>query len=245
MARIVIADESEEFRQLLIAQLSERYDVASCADGLRALELLRAERTDLVVLDLKLPGLDGLGLLKTIRSEGLAEAVVVTSLLFTDYVVELLTCYRVDYALQKPCSLRSLTERIDELCGDLPEEDTCTFHPADAVEGILLSLNMPMGRLGFRYCRELIQMLYLDPDMQFSKTAYPEVAKCHSTSPDSVEKAVRAAIAVAWENRNDGVWRRYFPMAPNGQIPKPTNSAFIARLAGEIGERAKRTARGR
>ena len=243
MRRMILADESEDFRLALTELLEDRYEVVCCADGAEALEQLRAEKTDLIVLDLTMPGLDGVGLLKIIRHEGLASAVIVTGRLFSDYAVEALNRYKVDYAVQKPCSMKSLVERIHELCGDFAEEE-CTFHPADAVEGILLSLGMPKRRLGFRYVREIIMMAYQNPDLQITKTAYPEVAKLHGSTLESVEKAVRAAIHAAWDSRNDAAWRRYFPAAPNGQIPRPTNTEFVISIAAEIEARSKQSAKG-
>ena len=240
MQRIVIADESEDFRLILTELLEDRYEVVCCADGAEALDQLRAENTDLIVLDLTMPGLDGMGLLKCIRHEGLASSVIVTGRLFSDYAMEALNSFRVDYAVQKPCSLKSLVERIDELCGNFAEEE-CTFHPADAVEGILLSLGMNKRRLGFRYVREIVMMAYQNPNLQITKTAYPELAKLHGSTSESVEKAVRAAVHTAWESRNDAVWRRYFPVAPDGQIPRPTNTEFVTSIAAEIADRANRS----
>jgi CheY-like chemotaxis protein len=243
MQRIILADESEDFRLALTELLEDRYEVVCCADGTEALEQLRAEKTDLIVLDLTIPGLDGMGLLKIIRHEGLAAAVIVTGRLFSDYTAEVLNRCRVDYAVQKPCSMKSLAERIDELCGNLAEAE-CTFVPADAVEGILLSLGMPKHRLGFRYVRELILMTCQNPDLQITKTAYPEVAKRHGSTSESVEKAVRVVIHAAWDSRNDTAWRRYFPVSPKGQIPRPTNAEFVACIASEIAARAMRSAKG-
>ena len=242
MQRILIADESEEFQLALTELLEGRYEVVCCADGNRALEQMRSERMDLVVLDLTIPGLDGMGLLKAIRSEGLSGTVIVTGRLFSDYAMEALSRFQVDYAMQKPCSMTSLMERIDELCGNGAGEEMCTFHPVDAVEGILLSLNMSRRRLGYQYCCDLILMMGRQTDIQITKTAYPEVAKRHNTSEKSVEKTVRAAIHAAWEGRNDSVWSRYFPVAPNGQIPRPTNTEFIISIAAEIAARAKQAA---
>ena len=243
MQRIVLADESEDFRLILTELLEDRYEVVCCADGAEALDQLRAENTDLIVLDLTMPGLDGMGLLKCIRHEGLASSVIVTGRLFSDYAMEALNSFRVDYAVQKPCSLKSLVERIDELCGNFAEEE-CTFHPVDAVEGILLSLGMNKRRLGFRYVREIVMMAYQNPDLQITKTAYPEVAKRYGSTLESVEKAVRAAIHAAWDSRKDAAWKRYFSAAPNGQIPRPTNTEFVTCIASEIAARAKQSAKG-
>ncbi len=46
-----------------------------------------------------------------------------------------------------------------------------------------------------------------------------------------VERSIRTAIASAWMKGSPERWRTYFPTAPDGTIPRPTNGDFIARLA--------------
>ena len=47
------------------------YEVDTCYDGAEALECILAENYDLIVLDLNLPGMDGMDLLKELRKENL------------------------------------------------------------------------------------------------------------------------------------------------------------------------------
>ena len=70
-----------------------------------------------------------------------------------------------------------------------------------------------------------------DPNASLSKEIYPALAKTQGGTATSVEKNIRDAIGYAYRNRNEAVWARYFPVAPNGQVPKPTNRAFLATLA--------------
>ena len=63
---VLLADASEEFRGLLMAALAETEEfevVASVGDGAEAARLAEEKQPDLVVMDMILPGLDGLGLL--------------------------------------------------------------------------------------------------------------------------------------------------------------------------------------
>jgi DNA-binding NarL/FixJ family response regulator len=73
-ARIVIADDNEGIRVLLrvLIELDNRMDlVGEAEDGQQALELVTAERPDLLLLDLSMPVLDGLQVLEEIRRQGL------------------------------------------------------------------------------------------------------------------------------------------------------------------------------
>ncbi|MCZ6807758.1 MAG: response regulator, partial [Deltaproteobacteria bacterium] len=78
--RILVVDDDPSFRELLTAFLDDRgYEVESSADGEEALELLRSETADLVLLDLELPGISGLDVLRAIESEKIDTKVITIS----------------------------------------------------------------------------------------------------------------------------------------------------------------------
>jgi DNA-binding NarL/FixJ family response regulator len=63
--------------------------VARCRDGNETLRAVRLHRPDLLVLDIKMPGLDGLSVLRAVRDEGLpTETVLLTAALDDDQLVE-------------------------------------------------------------------------------------------------------------------------------------------------------------
>lgn len=68
MSRLLIVDDDRSMRLVLSTMLKkEGYEVASAVDGVDALEVLRREDIDVVITDLKMPRLDGMGLLERIR----------------------------------------------------------------------------------------------------------------------------------------------------------------------------------
>ena len=69
--KLLIADGNEEFRRALAAELQGAYHVRCCDDGKEALSLLRSFAPDVLVLDLMLPGLDGISLLQSAAASGL------------------------------------------------------------------------------------------------------------------------------------------------------------------------------
>lgn len=246
MHRIIIADQSEDFTQVLSGALRSRFLVEVCTDGRAALELLRRNGADALVLDLMIPGLDGMELLKLVRQEKLSGATIVTSPFLSDYIVSALSRCGVDYAALKPCSVSSLAERVEELCAGL-EEDGEETDPHCVVTSILLALGLRTNKKGFRYIRDSVLMLAQEPGLQVTKNVYPDVGKPTGANSQSVEKAIRTAIAAAWEERDNDIWRLYFTAAPDGQVPRPTNSVFLTRLADivAVSERSARTGRRR
>jgi two-component system nitrate/nitrite response regulator NarL len=80
--RVLVADNHPLYRQALSATLrqSGRFEVTGeCIDGETALAALRTGRPDVAVLDLKMPGRDGLGVLEAARAEGIPTRVLILS----------------------------------------------------------------------------------------------------------------------------------------------------------------------
>ena len=66
---IVVVDDNPGMRQRLTRALADLGPVVACADGVEALEVLRRQPVDLVVTDVMMPRLDGIGLLREIRAD--------------------------------------------------------------------------------------------------------------------------------------------------------------------------------
>ena len=64
MRKILIVDVSEHWREVMERELAKDHQVRSCGDGLRALDLAGQFRPDVVIMDLMLPGVDGLNVVK-------------------------------------------------------------------------------------------------------------------------------------------------------------------------------------
>jgi len=80
--RVVVADDHPLFREAVVRAVRERPDlelVGAAADGREALAMIRELRPDVAVLDLKMPGLDGLKVLNALRREELPTRVVLLS----------------------------------------------------------------------------------------------------------------------------------------------------------------------
>jgi DNA-binding response OmpR family regulator len=70
MARILVVDDDPSIRQLLTDVLEmEGYEVSIAVDGLAAVRMVEAASPDFVILDVMMPGLDGFGVLGTIRAQ--------------------------------------------------------------------------------------------------------------------------------------------------------------------------------
>jgi len=68
--RVLVAEDHDDLRSIVELSLSsEGYEVTTARDGLEALEIARRDAPDILVTNLDMPRLDGLGLIKRLRGE--------------------------------------------------------------------------------------------------------------------------------------------------------------------------------
>ena len=114
--RLLVIEDERSLREDIAKKLRlSGYEVDSCGDGEAALEALEAERYDLVLLDLNLPKVDGMTVLRTLRSRDLETCVLILSARseIADKV-EGLDAGANDY-LSKPFHLAELEARVRSL----------------------------------------------------------------------------------------------------------------------------------
>src|SRR5688572_13170507 len=113
-ARILVVDDEANARTALAELLKEEgYTVETAADGFKALGKLEDFTPDLVLTDLKMPGMDGLALLRKLRAQS-EEAVVLVMTAFgaVETAVSAMKEGAADY-LTKPLNMTELTLVLD------------------------------------------------------------------------------------------------------------------------------------
>ena len=122
--RILVVDDDRAFRLSTCALLRhDGYQADDAADGAAAAEALRARHYDLMLLDLKMPGIDGLQLLETLRIRGHTVPILMISGVGTvDLAVRSLHLGADDF-LTKPVEPDILAGRVAELLDSRPSGD--------------------------------------------------------------------------------------------------------------------------
>lgn len=111
MAKLLIVDDESEALEAFSTALDQAgFAVRTCENGMAAIELFRRERADLVFCDLKLPGIDGLGVLGALKGiDPWATVIMVTAYGSIETATHALRLGAYDF-LEKPCTLAQIQQ---------------------------------------------------------------------------------------------------------------------------------------
>jgi two-component system LytT family response regulator len=112
--RVLIAEDEPLAAEALaawVARMPQLALVATCADGETALAQIRALRPELVLMDIQMPGLTGLQVLKALAAEDLRPAVIFTTA-YDEHALAAFELHAIDYLL-KPFSHERFAEAIE------------------------------------------------------------------------------------------------------------------------------------
>ncbi len=226
MAKLLIADDNEEFRLALMEQLQSEFRVFSCGNGRQALALLRQEQPELLVLDLMLPELDGLTVLELAVQEGICPKVLGVTPLISDYVLDSAQRLGVLYLIRPPCAMEAVAARVR----DLAQARSGVRNVDSLGKELLYSLGIGTTLDGCTYSLVCLSQLLENPNLTVTKDLYPAVARATGHSQENVERSIRHAIERGWEQGERSLWLQYFPNAKK----RPSNSVFLTRMVEQL-----------
>ncbi len=242
--KILIADDDKAFSSALKDYLNsfDYYTVCGVADnGYQALDMTEKYQPDLLILDLVMPNLDGIGVLERISSLNLSKQPQV--ILITSFAQANLTKKAMElgasYYMMKPFDMDVLEKRIRQL-NEISSTPILLLPRGNALEiettRILHQMGVPAHVKGYQYLRDAIIFATEDPSLMdaVTKELYPMVGDKHNTTASRVERAIRHAIELAWDRGNVDMMNKYFGYTINIERGKPTNSEFIAMIADKI-----------
>ena len=256
---VAIAEDNELMLGLLediVANDKELDVVGTARNGEDIYRIIKEEEPDVVLLDIVMPKLDGLGVLDKINQDKTIKktpTVIMVSAIGQDRVTEDAFNLGADYYIMKPFDENIIINRIKrakkvvfeekkqehgqvfslnlEKKAEKTEEDLET----DVTE-IIHEVGIPAHIKGYQYLRDAIVMSVKDMDMlnSITKVLYPTIAKKYQTTPSRVERAIRHAIEVAWSRGRMDTLDDMFGYTINRGKGKPTNSEFIALITDRI-----------
>ena len=115
--KLLIVDNDVDLLETLVDYLKRcDFDVVGSSSSLEALKLLRSNKFDLVLTDIVMPDISGLGLISIIKNE-LTQLPVIAMTGYGDKVEKLAKERKPDYYLEKPFAMDQLVKVIDHLLG--------------------------------------------------------------------------------------------------------------------------------
>ena len=261
--KVVIADsnlQERESKQLSMEARGMKV-ILSTGDGNKVLKVINDGKADIVVMDMVLSGVDGIGILE--ESRNICEKkpiIIIQTALRMENLVEQAIKFGADYYMMKPVSNQMLINRVMQLVsrrytresegslGNIFRKNAREYEPARAINNVcsgnleidvtnlLLEIGIPAHIKGYQYIREGIMLSFYDKNMlhYITKCLYPTIAKKYKTTSSSVERTIRHAIEVAFRRGNRQVLEEIFSNTICSKKTKPTTSEFIALLTDKL-----------
>ncbi|WP_243001673.1 sporulation transcription factor Spo0A, partial [Clostridium butyricum] len=189
---VLIADDNKEFCSILNDYLLNQKDIVVTGiakDGREALELIVERKPDLVILDIIMPHLDGLGVLEKLNTMDLEKTprIIILSAVGQDKITQQAITLGADYYTVKPFDMEVFTKRIREMFNSAPtiQESSAQSNrvsypttssyiltsepksktPVDLeteITNIIHEIGVPAHIKGYMYLREAITMVVND-----------------------------------------------------------------------------------
>ena len=142
--RIMVVDDEKIQREMLSGFLkSQGYEVTEAADGMDAIEKFRQEHIQLVLLDHRMPDMNGDEVLETIRNlNPNVPAIMITAYGAVDTAVRVMKLGAVDF-IEKPVDLEALMQRIQEI-----EQNAAVDEDFQEVREVIEEIDLPVRIIG-------------------------------------------------------------------------------------------------
>lgn len=175
--RVLLVDDEDLARQRLRALLAKRSDfeiAGECSTGAEAVRVIRAERPDIVLLDVQMPELDGFDVISEIGAHSMPTVIFITA--FDDYAIDAFEVGAVDYLL-KPVDEERFNRTLDRAAKRFREsEDGATATQISALLMKISSLSPSSGRFAVKVQGKT---LFLDPAEIYWIQARDDIARVH------------------------------------------------------------------
>lgn len=223
-----------------------KFSLVSCVDnGYSVLECMQKEEIDLVLMDLLMPQMDGLGVLHAMQDTPVEQRPVV--ILLTPVISELILkeAFRLGaiYAISKPFNPSDIAERVLNIyaiaCNQDEDEKKAILIADDNmrpyIQDWLRKFEISPSILGYRFLLLAIEyyILYCEARPSITKEIYPYIANTQGTSPSNVERAIRHALHSTWDRADKKIWAGLLDREDYVR-KNPSNGEFICISADKI-----------
>ena len=240
MINVLLAEDTRNaqlgMEEILRANPEIRLLSTAC-DGLKAIESLQKYEIDLLLLDLVLSEIDGIGVLRMMQEMEKRPTVILITALSSPLIINQAAKLGAVHTLLKPGDPQYLADRAIEVYYDASAQmmtiDAQTIYVSDVQRMIVEALHaigMPPQLLGYEYLRMAIMETLRENGKLHGITTqlYPHIAKQYNSTPAKIERSIRHAIETTWNRTSLEAIQKMFGYNMSAQSNRPTNSEFIA-----------------
>lgn len=213
-----------------IFQNQKEFKIVGCEnDGRRGLELINKLEPDLIITDSFVDTVDGIGVITALRHRSRSCKIILRLTYNISAAITMATNAGVDYIVPKNIDTMVFlkhcihifdTEQIFRRCND-----TIKY----IIKNVLDQTGLSPTHIGYGYLMEAIIICYENPSCLLSKNSvlYPMIAKHHNVRDETIERAIRTAIAYAWKKYNGNHFYKRVKCEGAHDNKKPNCSEFI------------------
>ncbi len=256
--KIVVADNNRELCTSLsdLISLQEDMELVGVAyDGIEALQLVESINPHVLVLDITMPYLDGIGVLERLGELPERPIVIVLTAFEQESMIQRLISLGATYYMVKPFDAPTLFERIRQFASGQPSP----YRPAKSVSErpavtpsnirreksenelelevskLFHEMGIPAHFRGYAYLRDAIIIAAKEVEVlgNITKNLYPRIAEKYRSTPSGVESAIRHTIEIGWERGNSDYMEDFFGF-DNKRGRFPTTASFVAKIADKL-----------
>ncbi len=252
--KVLIADDNREFCGILRDYFSndQEFEVVDiCSNGMEVLNVIEQKEVEVLILDLIMPYMDGIGVLEKINELNLPAKprIIILTAFGQENITQKAVQLGADYYILKPFNLQVLGDRVRQVArdiqpkvehrGSVSQVPIRTTVPKDMeieVTKVIHEIGVPAHVKGYQYLRDAIMLVVAEINYlgAVTKELYPTIAQKYDTTPSRVERAIRHAIELAWDRGDLDKINKVFGYTISGERGKPTNSEFIAIIADRL-----------
>ncbi|TWT26118.1 sporulation transcription factor Spo0A [Planomicrobium sp. CPCC 101110] len=239
--KIAIADDNRELVELISDYLSSQPNmevVAIAYNGKMCIDMLKEHQVDILLLDVIMPYLDGIAVLDAIKEDEDLKAisVIMLSAFGQEAIMSQAAEYGASYFIMKPFDAERLAMQINHIMQNREmqaDPKTEKKQRDELINNFIKEIGIPPHLKGYVYLQEAVSLVLDEPDMlnKVTKSLYPGVAKKFDTTPPRVERSIRNAIEIAWNNNETEQLSKIFGYNKEHLEAKPPNSQFIGMVA--------------